>query len=112
MADFAQNLQPTHGKGAGDDADLELLGIETRTLLDVQFEQAVVVCGDNDVAAPEADGVQRTRQGQAIAVGPGMGEGQRLVAGEDGRADHRRLEAAPSSLVQFTTAMGWRGVMS
>jgi len=78
---------------ADHDADIDLLAIEHRRLLDVQFEIGIELALAQRRGPGIADGVERLLDGDAVVVLGRQHGFERQHAGEGHRAHHRRTEA-------------------
>jgi hypothetical protein len=67
-----RHLVPAHRLRACDHADVLALGLQDRTLLDVQFEERRQRMLAASLLAAIADSVQRRGEGHSIAILPGL----------------------------------------
>jgi hypothetical protein len=86
-------LQPPQPLAVGDHADLLVLGLEDRALLDVILEVGVHLPRANLLVADPADALQLVAEGFTLRVLAAVGVVQRMDAGEDAGRHHRRGEA-------------------
>ena len=77
----------------GDHPDRDAFGLQDRTLLDVQLEVGVDVAPAHPGVADIADRGERAAVGDAVVVGAGPGPFDVAQTREDGRSEHRRIEA-------------------
>src|SRR5208282_6691981 len=89
------NFIPALALPVGDDSDVEILVLEDRPLLDMQFEEGVHRPPANRLLALEAAALEFVAERLALAVEPRIGEVLRIDAGEHARRNHRRGEAGP-----------------
>ena len=87
------NSQPPQALAVGDDADLLVLGLEDRALLDVVLEIGVHLARADLLVADPADALQLVAEGLALRVLAAIGVVERVDAGEDAGGQHRRGEA-------------------
>ena len=87
------DLVPALALAVGDDADVDVLVLENRPLLDVQLEEGVDWPPADRLLAHEADALEFVAERLALAVQPGVGEFLVIDAGENARGDHRRRVA-------------------
>ena len=87
------DLVPALALAMRDDADLEILGLEDRALLDVKLEESMDLALSHGLVALEADARKLLAELLALLVLAGIGEVLGVDAGEDARGDHRRREA-------------------
>ena len=77
----------------GDDADLPVLGLEDRPLLDMVFEIGVHPAGADFLLADPADALQLVAERLALHVLAAIGVVERMDAGEHTRRQHGRRKA-------------------
>ena len=87
------NSQPPQALAVGDDADLLVLGLEDRALLDVVFEIGVHLARADLFVADPADALQLVAEVLAVRVRAAIGVVERVHAGEDAGGQHGRGEA-------------------
>ena len=81
-----------HRIAAGDDADIAPLGIQDRTLFDMQFEIGVDLARLAGAASVIADALQFVAEPGAVIADQVMDPIHRIFADETARRDHRRRE--------------------
>jgi len=88
-----RELQPPQALAVGDDADLLVLGLEDRALLDVVLEIGVHLARADLLVALPADALQFIAEARAVEVLAAIGVVERKHAGEHAGRQHRRGEA-------------------
>ena len=83
-----RELQPPQALPVGDDADLLVLGLEDRALLDMILEIGVHLARADRLVADPADALQLVAEGLALGVLAAIGIVERVDAGEDAGGQH------------------------
>ena len=85
-----RELEPPQPLAVRHDADLLVLGLEDRPLLDVVLEVGVHLARADRLVADPADALELIAEGLALGVLAAIGVVERVDAGEHARRQHRR----------------------
>ena len=85
-----RHLQPFQALAVGDDADVDVLVLEDRALLDMQFEEGVQLALADRLVALPADALELVAEALALAVLAVVGPVLLVDAGEHAGRQHRR----------------------
>ena len=78
-----RHLQPPDALPMRDDADVDLLGLQDRPLLDMQFEEGLDLARADLLVALPADTLQLVAEAIALAILAVVGPFEIVLAGED-----------------------------